>query len=78
MKVTKSIAANQGLYNGFLASGLIWTFFINDIAWADHVALFFLFCVTVAGIFGATTVSKRIFFVQSIPAILAIVLLILK
>ncbi len=69
---TKIMAANQGLYNGFLAFGLIWALFISDEIWSKNVALFFLICVLVAGIYGAMTVSKRILFVQSIPAILGI------
>lgn len=69
---TKVMAANQGLYNGFLAAGLIWSLFISDTDWSKNVAQFFLGCVAVAGIYGAITVSKRIFYVQSIPAILGI------
>lgn len=72
---TKSMAANQGLYNGFLAAGLIWSLFIENIQWQFNVALFFLCCVLVAGIYGAISVSKKIFFVQGIPALLAIILL---
>ena len=75
---TKSMAANQGLYNGFLAAGLIWTFFIENVEWQANVALFFLICVAVAGIYGAITVSKKILFVQAIPALIAIGLLLLK
>ena len=71
---TKQMAANQGLYNGFLAAGLLWSFFINDILWSANIALFFLGCVTVAGIYGALSVSKRIFIVQGIPALIGIVL----
>lgn len=71
-KPTKTMAANQGLYNGFLAAGLIWTFFIDDQAWRIYIAIFFLSCVTVAGIFGALTASKKIFFIQALPAILAL------
>lgn len=71
---TKSMAANQGLYNGFLAAGLFWSLFISDPRWALYIALFFLSCVTIAGIYGWISVSKRIFFVQGIPAIIAIVL----
>ncbi|HMO39581.1 MAG TPA: DUF1304 domain-containing protein [Saprospiraceae bacterium] len=70
---TKILAANQGLYNGFLAAGLIWTFFITDATWSARVALFFLGCVAVAGIYGAWTVDKKIFFIQGAPALLAIV-----
>ena len=69
---TKVMAANQGLYNGFLAAGLIWSLFISDVNWSSNVALFFLGCVLVAGLYGTFTVSKRIFYVQSVPAILGI------
>ncbi|MGB5553867.1 MAG: DUF1304 domain-containing protein [Flavobacteriaceae bacterium] len=75
---TKSMAANQGLYNGFLALGLIWTYFITDPLWKDNIALFFLGCVSLAGIYGAFTVTKKIFFIQALPAILTIVLLLVK
>ncbi len=74
---TKVMAANQGLYNGFLAAGLIWSLFISDAIWSENVALFFLICVLVAGIYGAMTASKRILFVQAIPAALGILSLIL-
>ena len=70
---TKAMAANQGLYNGFLAAGLIWAlFFIKDIKWQTNIALFFLTCVAVAGVYGAFTVSPKIVFVQTVPALLAI------
>ncbi len=69
---TKVMAANQGLYNGFLAFGLLWSLFISDGIWSCNVALFFLICVFTAGVYGAFTVSKRIFFVQSLPAVLGI------
>ncbi|NND62485.1 MAG: DUF1304 domain-containing protein [Flavobacteriaceae bacterium] len=75
---TKPMAANQGLYNGFLAAGLIWSFFIKDVQWQTNVALFFLICVAIAGIFGALTASKKIFFVQGLPALLAILTLLLS
>jgi putative membrane protein len=75
---TKVLAANQGLYNGFLAAGLIWSLFIDDPKWHVNVALFFLICVAVAGIYGAFTASKKIFVVQALPALLAIVLLYLN
>jgi putative membrane protein len=73
---TKALAANQGLYNGFLAAGLIWSFFIKDIVWQDYVRLFFLFCIAIAGIYGALSADKKIFFVQALPALIAIALLI--
>ncbi|WP_281541633.1 DUF1304 domain-containing protein [Maribacter aestuarii] len=72
---TKSMAANQGLYNGFLAAGLIWSYFIDDNLWSDNIALFFLGCVVVAGIYGAWTVTKKIFFIQALPALGAIILI---
>lgn len=71
---TKQMAANQGLYNGFLAAGLIWSLLISDVDWSRNVALFFLGCVTVAGVYGAISVSKKIFIVQSIPALIGILL----
>lgn len=73
---TKAMAANQGLYNGFLATGLIWSFFIQDAAWHTNVLLFFLSCVAVAGLFGAATASKKIFYVQALPALITIALII--
>ena len=73
---TKVLAANQGLYNGFLAAGLIWSLIICDADWSKNIALFFLSCVLVAGIYGALTASKRIFFVQAVPAILGLLSLI--
>ncbi|MEO1011476.1 MAG: DUF1304 domain-containing protein [Bacteroidota bacterium] len=75
---TKPMAANQGLYNGFLAAGLIWTFLIQDTEWKTNVSLFFLGCISVAGIYGAVTADKKIFFVQALPALLALLLLLLK
>ena len=67
---SKTLAANQGLYNGFLAAGLIWGLFADDL-----VKIFFLSCVIIAGIFGAFTVSKRIFYIQALPALIGLVLL---
>lgn len=72
---TKALAANQGLYNGFLAAGLIWTYFICNPEWQFHARLFFLGCVIVAGIYGAFTADKKIFFVQALPAIITVVLM---
>lgn len=69
---TKAMAANQGLYNGFLAAGLIWSLIIQNAQWSDNVALFFLGCVAVAGIYGAMTADKKIIFVQTVPALLGI------
>lgn len=72
---TKVLAANQGLYNGFLAAGLVWALLIEDHHWSFYVAVFFLTCVLVAGLYGALTASKRIFFVQGLPALIALILL---
>jgi putative membrane protein len=69
---TKTLAANQGLYNGFLAAGLIWSLLIHDADWRLNVAIFFLSCVSVAGIYGAMTASKKIFYVQALPALIAL------
>ena len=75
---TKGLAANQGLYNGFLAAGLIWSFTIKDPQWTFNVRIFFLTCVAVAGIFGALTASKKIFFFQALPALIAILFVVLS
>ncbi|MCM4153711.1 DUF1304 domain-containing protein [Arenibacter sp. N53] len=77
-KPTKGLAANQGLYNGFLAAGLIWTFFITDPTWSTNIAIFFLSCVAIAGIYGAWSASKKIFVVQALPALMALLLLLLS
>lgn len=74
---TKALAANQGLYNGFLVAGLVWSLVISDPIWADKVGLFFLTCVLIAGIFGAVTASKKVFYVQGLPALVGIGLIIL-
>ncbi|RAI94810.1 DUF1304 domain-containing protein [Algoriphagus yeomjeoni] len=75
---TKGLAANQGLYNGFLVAGLVWSLLIEDPNWSFYIAVFFLSCVLVAGIFGALTASKKIFWVQGLPALIALILLHLK
>lgn len=71
---TKALAFNQGVYNLFLAAGLVWTFFISDPVWAKNVASFFLGCVAIAGLAGAMT-ERKILFVQTVPAIVALALL---
>jgi putative membrane protein len=69
---TKVLAANQGLYNGFLAAGLIWSIIIKN----TDTALFFLICVFVAGIYGAySTKKKSILYIQSIPALISVIVL---
>lgn len=70
---TIALAANQGLYNAFLAAGLIWSLFIRDARWHANVATCFLLFVLVAGLFGAVTVSPRIMIVQSVPAFAALI-----
>lgn len=70
---SKALAANQGLYNGFLAAGLAWGLALGEAG--VQVKVFFLACVVIAGVFGAATASRNILFVQAIPAILALALL---
>jgi putative membrane protein len=68
---TRVLAANQGLYNGFLAAGLIWGLINGDI----HVQRFFLGCVMVAGVYGSITTNARILWIQAMPALIALILL---
>ena len=63
---TRTLAANQGLYNGFLAAGLVWGLVLGTAG--RTVEIFFLACIIVAGVFGAATVSRKILFVQTVPA----------
>lgn len=77
-KDTKALAANQGLYNGFLSAGLFWSLLIEDSLWQHNIALFFLSCVFIAGIYGAATAEKGIFFKQALPALIGIILLLLS
>ncbi len=72
-EASRVLAANQGLYNGFLAAGLFWGLWLG--VEGLGVKLFFLSCVVVAGVFGAVTASPRIFFVQALPALVALALL---
>ncbi|HEY1008898.1 MAG: DUF1304 domain-containing protein [Daejeonella sp.] len=74
---TKSLAANQGLYNGFLSAGLTWSLIITDKVWSENVAIFFLGCVIVAGLYGAATVQRSILLVQALPAALALAALLI-
>jgi putative membrane protein len=73
-KATATLAANQGLYNGFLAAGLVWGLLAGPTDVAASIKLFFLACIVVAGAFGAATVSRRIFFIQALPATIAMAL----
>jgi len=70
---SKVLAANQGLYNGFLAAGLFWGLALRE--QGEAIKLFFLLCVLVAGLYGAATANKRILFVQALPAGLGLLLL---
>lgn len=72
-RMTKVLAANQGLYNGFLAAGLVWGLSLGSGGFA--IKTFFLGCVVIAGLFGAFTVSRKILFVQAVPAVLGLLLL---
>ncbi len=74
---TKVLAGNQGVYNGFLAAGLIWSFFIDNLFWRENILIFFFACVAIAGIYGAITASKKIFFIQALPAILGLLLILI-
>ncbi len=69
---SKVLAANQGLYNGFLAAGLFWGLWLGDPG--RHVTTFFLTCVLLAGLYGAATASRKILYVQAVPAAIALVL----
>lgn len=76
-KTSKTLAQNQGLYNGFLAAGLIWSILSKNNN--ESIAIFFLSCVTFAGIFGAFTTKKiKLFYIQSIPAIIGLILILLN
>ena len=70
---SRVLAMNQGLYNGFLAAGLLWSLFAAHDGFI--IAIFFLTCVFVAGVFGAVTASRKILYVQALPALIAIILL---
>ena len=72
------LAANQGLYNGFLAAGLVWGLSVASPEFGLQIKFFFLSCVILAGIYGAYTASKKIIFVQALPAAIALALLLLS
>jgi putative membrane protein len=74
---SKSLAANQGLYNGFLAAGLLWSLIQPDAGFAHQLQLFFLGCVIVAALYGGATVKRTILFIQGIPAGFALALILL-
>jgi putative membrane protein len=70
---TRVLAANQGLYNGFLAAGLAWGLWLGDAGL--HLKIFFLLCIAIAGIYGALTAARKIIFIQTVPAAIALALL---
>jgi putative membrane protein len=72
-KASAVLAANQGLYNGFLAAGLVWSLVVSDASMAQQLKFFFLGCIAVAGVYGGATSNKRILFVQTVPAVTAMV-----
>ena len=72
-EASKVLAANQGLYNGFLAAGLLWGLSLGPAGFG--VKVFFLACVVVAGVYGAATASRKILFIQALPAAVALALL---
>lgn len=74
-KQTRMMAMNQGLYNGFLAAGLLWSLVAQDASFKLQLQIFFLGCVLIAGVVGAFTVTKRIFFIQGLPAAVALLTL---
>ena len=76
-EATSVLAANQGLYNGFLAAGLSWSLFHPDPGFAKQLSVFFLGCVFIAAAYGAYSVNRRILFIQGGPAIIALILILL-
>ena len=76
-RASAALAANQGLYNGFLAAGLVWGLLASPPEFAFSIKVFFLACVIGAGVYGAATANRRILFVQALPAALALGLLLL-
>lgn len=71
---SKTLAANQGLYNGFLAAGLLWGLYLGDAGF--DFKLFFLLCVVIAGLYGGLSVNKKILYIQALPALIALIFLI--
>jgi putative membrane protein len=70
-EASRALAANQGLYNGFLAAGLIWGLVHPDAETGRQIQMFFLACIAVAGVFGAVTAKRSILFIQTVPAVIA-------
>jgi len=76
-QASKTLAANQGLYNGFLAAGLVWSLLSSDPNIAHQIGFFFLGCVLIAGVYGGLTVKRSILLIQGLPALLALIALLL-
>ena len=76
-QASKTLAANQGLYNGFLVAGMIWGLLHPDPLVGEQIQIFFLACVLVAGVYGGLTVKRRILYVQALPAVLALLAVLL-
>ena len=74
-EASKTLAANPGLYNGFLAAGLIWALIAYGVQAGRPILTFFLVCIVIAGVYGAATVSRRILLIQALPALVAAALL---
>jgi putative membrane protein len=74
--ITKVLAANQGLYNGFLAAGLFWGLWLGDAG--TSIKIFFLVCIAIAGVYGAATAARKILYIQTVPALIALVLILLR
>jgi putative membrane protein len=75
---SKVLAANQGLYNGFLAAGLFWGLYLGATMEGTHVKIFFLACVLIAGVYGGLTATRKVLWIQATPALLALILLALR
>jgi putative membrane protein len=73
-KSSQVLAANQGLYNGFLAAGLLWSLFQPTMEFSIQLRVFFLLCVIVAGVYGAYSVSRKILWVQALPAAVTLII----
>jgi len=75
---SKTLAANQGLYNGFLAAGLIWGLVHPNQQFGIHIQLFFLLCILTAALYGGLSAKRSILFIQGLPALLALIVLLLE
>lgn len=73
-EATATLAANQGLYNGFLATGLIWSLLADDVMLSHKLALYFFGCIFIAGVYGGYSVGKKIFLIQGLPAAMGLIL----